>query len=186
MVCLVIPEVGNGPGAIVVTSLSPRLPLLEGARPWAPPAPPPLAPRARLAAALRACQGLARPAPAALAAGDWAGAAGALAGLGPGLTPAGDDVLAGCCVALHRAGHRFATAFGAQLSSVPAEATTPLSHHLLKWAARGVAGEKHLAWLDALLVGRPADPAPVLACGATSGADWIAGALAALEHFVLV
>lgn len=115
--------------------------------------------------------------------GDWAGAVRCLAGLGPGLTPAGDDLLCGWACLLHRARRPEAGALSVAITSLPDSATTPLSRHFLRWAARGVAGEHHLAWADGLLRGddrRFLDR--LLAHGATSGADWAAGALLALDH----
>jgi hypothetical protein len=118
-----------------------------------------------------------------LLAGRWAEAVRRLAGFGPGLTPSGDDALCGAVVALHRAGaHTQAGALAAAIRTLTPADTTPLSLHLLCWAADGVAGEDHLTWLDALIIGRPIPPHRLLAHGATSGADWAAGALAALHR----
>lgn len=176
---LVTPEVGNGPGAIVVDPLH-LVEHLDGT-PWTPP-PPPVISRSKLPPrpvtgldhplfATAAARGIAH-----LAAGRWAEGAAALAGLGPGLTPSGDDLLCGYAVALHRTGHPAAPTLNLRLN------TTPLSQHFLKWAARGVAGEHHLAWLDSVLSGNPLPLGKLMAHGATSGADWAAGALLALAH----
>jgi hypothetical protein len=87
-------------------------------------------PAAALGAALTSCS------PQALAAPVRA-----LLGRGPGLTPLGDDVLAGVLVTLHAAGHPavrplVATLAGA-LAARPDTATTPVSAALLAHAGRG-------------------------------------------------
>lgn len=77
---------------------------------------------------------------AALHAGDdtaAARAASALVGLGPGLTPAGDDVLVGLLSALVCLGHPVAVRFAATLQSAAAGRTTDLSLALLRHASRG-------------------------------------------------
>lgn len=114
---------------------------------------------------------------------EWEAGARSLAGLGPGLTPAGDDFLAGYLCALVRGRRPGAADLAAAVTGLPATASPAISRHLLNWAARGVAGEHHLAWLDGVLAGAPEPPlAAVLAHGATSGADWAAGGSAALVH----
>lgn len=194
LVSLVAPELGNGPGAAVL-----ERPWRPGkgldwsaALAWTPPPPPPARAWALGGPSLPVlpkphgpalASMLARGA-ASLAAGRWAEAVAALAGLGPGLTPSGDDLLCGYAVALHRLDRPEAPALAAALAALDEDRTTPLSRHLLSWAARGVAGEHHLDWLDSVLRGAP-DPARLerlLAHGATSGADWAAGALLALTH----
>lgn len=99
-----------------------------------------------------------------------------LLGRGPGLTPLGDDVLAGWFVARHAAGHpdaALAAAVRARLG-----ATTLLSATLLDCAMRGEALPQLAAWL--------ADPSPstaeaLVAVGATSGTGLLAGAELALS-----
>lgn len=237
VVSLLMPELGNGPGAILL----PRLPgwrhgdqvtagagriagpgatvLLQGGSPWTPPKPPRAPQRssrtppdpgpalARLAergsrsgllpavltamghatapltGTARALHDLALPGLDLLAQKQWKAAVSRLAGLGPGLTPSGDDLLGGYLSLLRRTGSRRAAGLAAATRALPVTATGPLSLHLLRWAAQGVAGEHHLSWLDALLAGDD-EPhlAQLLAHGATSGADWAAGALLALEH----
>ena len=106
---------------------------LGAAREWAPPPAPALAPqwRGALAAALEAVA----PAPCelapgleALAAGDLAGAVARLAGRGDGLTPAGDDALAGF------AAWRWACEEPVVL---PARRCAPLGREYLRCAERG-------------------------------------------------
>jgi hypothetical protein len=117
------------------------------------------------------------------AAGDrhrQARAAAALLGRGPGLTPSGDDVLAGFLLG--------ARAFGRPSDGVErivavqaSRATTALSAQLLRHAVRGeCAGE--LAAVIGLLTGRGGAPdvlARLLAVGHTSGAALAQGLLAA-------
>jgi Protein of unknown function (DUF2877) len=129
------------------------------------------------------------PAPAALAArcaaGDLAGAVEAaegLVGLGPGLTPSGDDVLAGMLLALRllggalRGGTRavwLADWLGAAVTSDASDRTTSVSATLLHCAARGQAAAEVAAVLRAFAGQEPAARAAtrLLAAGHTSGAD---------------
>ncbi len=113
-----------------------------------------------------------------LATGAAAEAARGLLGLGPGLTPSGDDLLAGYAVTRWRAGRPTQV-----LTTLDLTATTRLSAHLLRWAGRGVAAASALALVDTLLADAAlaAALAPVLAHGATSGSDWAAGVLVALH-----
>jgi hypothetical protein len=101
-----------------------------------------------------------------------------LAGLGGGLTPAGDDFLAGLMLWAWLA-HPGPEQLGHTLAEAAAPRTTTLSAAFLRAAARG---ECDAAWhrlLVALSAGRESDLAPairaVLAHGATSGADMLAG-----------
>jgi hypothetical protein len=132
-------------------------------------------------------------APAALAArcaaGDLAGAvevAEHLVGLGPGLTPSGDDVLAGLLLALRllggaiRGGTRavwLADWLSAAITSDAGERTTSLSATLLHCAARGQAAGEVAAVLRAFAGQEPVAPAVtrLLATGHTSGADLACG-----------
>ncbi len=129
------------------------------------------------------------PAPATLAAccasGDLAGAvevAEGLVGLGPGLTPSGDDVLAGLLLALRllggaiRGGTRavwLADWLGAAVTSDAGDRTTSVSATLLYCAARGQAAAEVAAVLRAFAGQEPAGRAAarLLATGHTSGAD---------------
>jgi hypothetical protein len=116
--------------------------------------------------------------------------AGGLAGLGPGLTPAGDDWLAGWLVGL-----RAAAAVNDSDPLLPLEAvgravvgsarsrTSRLSLAFLQAAADGAVAEPWHALLTALA---DADPMPlrhaaaeIMRHGATSGSDMLAGFLAA-------
>lgn len=129
------------------------------------------------------------PAPARLAAccgaGDLAGAvevAEHLVGLGPGLTPSGDDMLGGLLLALRllggsiRGGTRavwLADWLGAAVTSYATDRTTSLSATLLHCAAHGQAAGEVVTVLRAFAGQEPAMPAVtrLLAVGHTSGAD---------------
>ncbi len=118
--------------------------------------------------------------------------AGRLAGLGPGLTPAGDDWLAGWLVGL-RAAEAIAgddppltlEAVGRAVVGSARPRTSRLSLTFLQAAADGAVTQ---AW-HALLAALPdADPSPirhaaaeVMRYGATSGSDMLAGFLAAFR-----
>jgi hypothetical protein len=124
-----------------------------------------------LAAALRTGTGLER-------------AADLLLGLGPGLTPAGDDLLAGV---LLTSAH-----LGTGLPSLSAhvrqraDATTALSADLLGHAAGGRAAPPVLGLLDALTGRRPVGPAltELVALGSTSGFDTATGVLLAARSLL--
>jgi hypothetical protein len=105
----------------------------------------------------------------------------ALIGLGPGLTPSGDDFLGGALVALHAFGKADrAGALGDWLLPLCADATHPVSVAHLAAAAHGEGGEALHACLCALADGRDiADALDALAAvGHTSGWDALAGAMA--------
>jgi hypothetical protein len=110
---------------------------------------------------------------------DPTAAADALLGLGPGLTPAGDDVLAGALVASVQLG-RPVPALAAHVHR-RRSATTALSADLLRHAAAGRAAPPVLGLLDALVGARPVGPAlaGLLAVGSTSGHDTATGVLLA-------
>lgn len=113
-----------------------------------------------------------------------------LVGRGQGLTPAGDDALAGALLlrralglAPARAGDALLGALGARLY-----ATTAVSAALLDAAADGWAAPEVVELVDAVVHGGPdavgsALPA-VLAIGHTSGRDLVTGLLAALDALV--
>jgi hypothetical protein len=151
---------------------------LAGARVPPPPRAVPLRRswRAALAAAERSC-----PAPdgledglGALRRGDVAAAAGLLAGRGPGLTPAGDDVLAGF------AGWRHADGAPVKLT---APRGSPIGLAYLRCAERGELPEPARCTLEAVRAGDAAlaaRRARVLSrWGATSGAAILCGMSAA-------
>lgn len=114
-------------------------------------------------------------------------------GRGPGLTPAGDDVLVGILATLRLTPSAWVATQAAILarSVEPLLAsTTDLSAQLLRQAARGLFGRA----LHELVSALADDTAPgplreridsAIAIGATSGADACAGVLAAARHFHL-
>jgi hypothetical protein len=120
----------------------------------------------RLAAGLRTGDGL-------------AGAARALVGLGPGLTPAGDDVLAGALVTCAQLGHPLPALVAGVRDR--AGATTTLAADLLAHAGAGRAAPPVLGLVDALVGTRPVGPAlaALLALGSSSGHDTATGVLIA-------
>ncbi|WP_432923747.1 DUF2877 domain-containing protein [Microbispora sp. CA-135349] len=183
-----------GEGAVEVGGLSIRV------RRWWDPAPP-LAPAgpARLAPALALLRDARaasprRPgldpggAPALLERGCLAGslvesitAAERLIGLGPGLTPSGDDMLAGLLVALRHLGAAAGVPRAVWLADWLAAAvtydartrTTPISATLLHCAARGEASPEVTGVLRGAAGQQPLEPAlhRLLRLGHTSGAD---------------
>jgi hypothetical protein len=105
--------------------------------------------------------------------GDLPGVARAIGGLGPGLTPAGDDTLAGILlVARAMGGETVENGLVAVAKSVP---TTSVASAFLDWAARGQSVEPVHELLAALADGdRPAADIHLAALGRighTSGAD---------------
>jgi hypothetical protein len=103
-----------------------------------------------------------------------------LAGLGNGLTPSGDDFLGGAMLWAWSA-HPAPASLCDTLAQVAAPRTTTLSAAFLRAAARGECSAAWHALLAALSVGGEAQIAAaahrVLAHGATSGADSLAGFL---------
>ena len=111
-------------------------------------------------------------------------AAARLAGLGPGLTPSGDDLLAGFVAAwtLAREGlgrTARADAVAAAVLQGAASRASTLGRCWLEYGARGEVAEPHGALLAALCDGEAraleARALAVLGIGATSGADWLTG-----------
>ncbi len=109
-----------------------------------------------------------------------------LVGLGPGLTPSGDDFLCGMLVALLAAGEtRAAAELGRWIKRTSADATTPLSRAFLAAACAGEANEALHALIAGVLsadVGLLDRGLVLLArSGHTSGWDMLAGAMAVLS-----
>jgi hypothetical protein len=123
----------------------------------------------------------------ALLAGDRVAAVRAargLIGLGPGLTPSGDDLLAGIEVALHALGAPAAGFIGGALEDVD-DRTTAVAATLLRHAASGEFAERFHATLAAFLAeddaALPAAIDRAVAWGATSGTDSLLGMLVGLD-----
>jgi len=124
-------------------------------------------------------------------AGDLAGAVAAaehLVGLGPGLTPSGDNVIIGLLLALRLLGGAIsggtrpvwlADWLGAAVTCYAAERTTPLAATLLHCAARGQAAAEVSAVLRGFAGQEPVEPAArrLLASG-HAGADLTYGLVA--------
>ncbi len=117
---------------------------------------------------------------AALADGELPAVVGCLAGRGGGLTPAGDDVLAGILVVLALAGCDREHLAGAANTA----RTHPIAHAFVTWAARGQSVEPAHRLLAALAAGdqRATDryQEQVSALGHTSGSDLLLGLRLAL------
>ena len=111
----------------------------------------------------------------------------ALLGLGPGLTPSGDDVLLGLFAVLHLRGSPCEgwLAGGAAVLAAAADATNAISLAALRQAARGRVRASIAALLHELLYGGGPALAPALArvfaIGASSGADIAAGLACGLD-----
>jgi hypothetical protein len=129
--------------------------------------------------------------PLALARGDISSAkslAYQLAGAGMGLTPAGDDFILGALHAawiIHPQG--IAKVLGHEIAKTAAGLTSSLSAAWLKTAGRGEAGIRWHEFFSALIhsnltqIGYTMDQ--ILAIGATSGADALAGFIGTFHRF---
>jgi hypothetical protein len=126
----------------------------------------------------------------ALAAGERPTSAVAqLLGRGPGLTPTGDDVLAGALVTLAALGSPMTPTLGQAVLAAAPDATTTVSTGLLRRAASGECIPQLADLLTAVGGGGNADPAAgplpraagaLLAVGHCSGAGLLHGVLVAL------
>lgn len=116
-------------------------------------------------------------------------AAGNLIGRGPGLTPSGDDALAGLLVAMRLLGEAVpearhaidvADALGTNVTGPEASRTTALSAALLWCASRGYAAPEAMTVLYGVVLRVPLLPAVrrLLTVGHSSGADLLWGLLA--------
>lgn len=111
----------------------------------------------------------------------------ALVGRGRGLTPSGDDALAGALLVAHAVPAVVAVAPGSLATAVRARlaATTAVSGALLGAAADGFAAHPVVTLVDAAVVGHVEATAralpDVVAIGHTSGRDLLAGVLAGLR-----
>lgn len=134
---------------------------------------------------------LLRPAAPVIAAlADWACTGGhgdavpdptALVGLGPGLTPSGDDFLAGFLVALRRLGRgEAADTLAAVVAPIAARATNTISAAHLALAAEGEISARLIDVLDRIAAGGDCEALldRVEAIGHTSGWDGLAGLVA--------
>jgi hypothetical protein len=112
-----------------------------------------------------------------------ADAVGGLIGLGPGLTPSGDDFLAGALALLDCVGERDAhAALGRAVIAALPGSTSPLSACFLKAAAAGYIGENlHRAVSSVMAGDAGAAIAAVDTIGHSSGWDMLAGIMSALR-----
>ena len=123
-----------------------------------------------------------------LLAGDLEGGAAALKGLGHGLTPSGDDFLAGFLLGLNALQSGFGVDFGTQILTIrrAARSGNRFAEAFLDCAARGRYSEHAKGLVKALFEDAGADipvlARRVLAYGATSGADLAVGLFCALEQ----
>jgi hypothetical protein len=111
-----------------------------------------------------------RPGLRALARGSWMDGVRALAGLGEGLTPAGDDVLAG------HAGWRWATGAPVPVDALAVARCSPIGLAYLRCAARG----ELPPFFDGVLRAVAAGDAPAAALRASRARTWGASSGAAL------
>jgi hypothetical protein len=107
-----------------------------------------------------------------LARGSWAGGVRALAGLGEGLTPAGDDVLAGY------AAWRWAAGAPVDPGPLAVQRCSPIGLAYLECAARG----ELPPFFDAVVAAVAAGNAPAAAIHARRADSWGASSGAALVH----
>jgi len=112
---------------------------------------------------------------------DLDGARG-LIGLGPGLTPSGDDLIGGAMCALHAAGRTAqAVRLAAWAMPLARSATNRISNAHLACAAEGECGEAVNDAIVALIAGEALDLGRIDAIGHTSGWDALAGVSLALS-----
>jgi hypothetical protein len=122
------------------------------------------------------------------------GALARVVGRGPGLTPAGDDVLVGILAVLTLSPSslscaRAARSMGRMLGPL-LPTTTEISGHLLRQACDGCFGRAVHELVFALIEGGTRERLDacvlrVVAMGATSGADTCAGVVAAAQRFLV-
>ena len=118
--------------------------------------------------------------------GDWPGPAAGFLGLGPGLTPSGDDFLAGAMIALKVLGRGdLSDLLWAGLEPMARVGTVDVSRAHLAAAARGMGSAGLHDCLSAVLAGEHAALTQALsridAIGHCSGWDALAGAVAVLR-----
>ena len=109
-----------------------------------------------------------------------------LVGLGPGLTPSGDDVLAGALATLDALAERNAhAALARAIVDAPSGLTSPLSECLLRAAAAGHVGDSLGRAVSSAVAGEPDAAVAVLRqVGHSSGWDMLAGIATALAAVV--
>ena len=104
-----------------------------------------------------------------------------LIGLGPGLTPSGDDLIGGVLCALHAAGRgEIAARLAGWALPLARNGTNRISYAHLACAAEGACGETVNDAIVKLMSGERVDLLRISAIGHTSGWDALAGAALAL------
>jgi hypothetical protein len=116
---------------------------------------------------------------------DAAEPAGGLSGLGPGLTPAGDDLLAGLALGLRAARGDLPAPLAAALAGAVVGRTTDLAAARVRHAVAGHPDERTQCVLSALVMDPSADGLAaavrdLLKYGHSSGADTLVGIVAGL------
>lgn len=116
-------------------------------------------------------------------------ALGDLLGLGPGLTPSGDDLIAGFMIACHYTGHgNAASDLWHRLENMARERTTPISFAHLSAAGQGFGAAPFHDLLDALVANRTDRIGKTLdaACGVghCSGLDAVGGLVLMLDAWI--
>ncbi|MBI5053127.1 MAG: DUF2877 domain-containing protein [Chloroflexi bacterium] len=103
-------------------------------------------------------------------------------GLGPGLTPSGDDVVIGFLLTLNRYGHYAHNDLFIQESK---RRTTTLSACLIECAAQGLADERLIRVVDCIFSGKRNDRAldEMLGWGESSGFNALKGMALAMKNF---
>jgi len=105
-----------------------------------------------------------------------------IAGLGPGLTPSGDDFIAGYCHVLSHAGW---SPHPDELIGL-AGSTTRISREMIWWASRGVTAQPFEEALVSVIAGSHVpDVSDALSVGHSSGADHLLGVWFGLSTLLL-
>jgi hypothetical protein len=128
---------------------------------------------------------------------DWLAVAGCLVhflGVGRGLTPAGDDFIEGCMLALNRWPEALGitediSAFNEQVIASAQKKTTTLSANLIKSATYGQADERLIMTLDAIMTGGASAEAcarAVVSIGHSSGVDALVGITVVIKAFTSI
>src|SRR5262249_54749872 len=106
-----------------------------------------------------------------------------LTGLGPGLTPSGDDLLVGALAVLDALAERKThAALANAIAAAPRGLTSPLSDYLLRAAAAGYLGDPLCRAVSAVISGKAeAAVASIREIGHSSGWDMLVGAVSTLK-----